>query len=334
MGTIVVSDSCTPPEVTAQPEDQSVSSGSSATLDVTASGTPPLGHQWFEGISGDSSAPVSGATASTFTTPPLVETTSYWVRVSNACGQADSATATVTVHPAGDTWDYSVAAVAHNPGLGGTTWRTDIVVLNLAAREALLTVTFRPTVGSPLVETSSVPATGLREWRNVLESGFGLAPTDTTSGGLTIASTAPLLVTSRTYNQTSAGSYGQYLPGTSSANALQPGDAGYLPLVRKDPEFRTNVGVINLGSGQATIRFTLYDPDGDQIGDPVASSLEPGEWHQVNDLVEAAGIDHLEAGYATVEVTGPEGQVWAYASVIDNATGDATTIPLGTASDP
>jgi poly(beta-D-mannuronate) lyase len=49
------------------------------------------------GASGDTASPVSGATSSTFTTPLLNATTSYWVRVSNANGSDDSVAAMVEV---------------------------------------------------------------------------------------------------------------------------------------------------------------------------------------------------------------------------------------------
>jgi hypothetical protein len=86
-----------PPIITSQPVDQSVGSSQTATLSVNATGTAPLSYQWYVGTSGDSSNPVSNATGSTFDTPPLTQTTSYWVRVTNAAGAVDSSTATVTV---------------------------------------------------------------------------------------------------------------------------------------------------------------------------------------------------------------------------------------------
>lgn len=66
---------------------------------MTASGTAPLTYQWYSGATGSTTAPVPGATATTFTTPPLSVTTSYWVRVSNPYGTADSPTVVVTVLP-------------------------------------------------------------------------------------------------------------------------------------------------------------------------------------------------------------------------------------------
>lgn len=89
----------TPPAVTAQPQNQSIASGATATLSVTATGTTPLSYQWYVGAAPTTTNPVAGATASSFTTPALTSTTSYWVRVSNPAGQADSSTATVTVAP-------------------------------------------------------------------------------------------------------------------------------------------------------------------------------------------------------------------------------------------
>ena len=87
----------TPPTITTQPPSQTITSGQTATLSVAASGTAPLSYQWYIGASGTTTSPVAGATASSYTTPALTSTTSYWVRVSTRRGHVDSATATVTV---------------------------------------------------------------------------------------------------------------------------------------------------------------------------------------------------------------------------------------------
>jgi uncharacterized protein YkwD/uncharacterized cupredoxin-like copper-binding protein len=85
------------PSISAQPQSQSITAGQTATLSVAATGTSPLSYQWYAGSSGTTTSPVAGATASSFTTPALSTTASYWVRVSNAFGAANSATATITV---------------------------------------------------------------------------------------------------------------------------------------------------------------------------------------------------------------------------------------------
>jgi uncharacterized protein YkwD len=85
------------PAIALQPQSQSISSGQTATLSVAAMGTAPLLYQWYTGPSGSTSSPVFGATSASMTTPALSVTTSYWVRVSNGYGSADSAAATITV---------------------------------------------------------------------------------------------------------------------------------------------------------------------------------------------------------------------------------------------
>ena len=88
---------CISPSITSQPQSQTIQSGQTAALSVTATGTTPLSYQWYRGSSGDTSNPISGGTSSNYTTPALTQTASYWVRVSNACGSQDSNTATITV---------------------------------------------------------------------------------------------------------------------------------------------------------------------------------------------------------------------------------------------
>ncbi len=84
------------PAITTQPTSQEVASGAAASLSVAASGDD-LTYQWYTGNSGDTVAPVAGATADTLDTGALTASTSYWVQVSNAGGTADSDTAVITV---------------------------------------------------------------------------------------------------------------------------------------------------------------------------------------------------------------------------------------------
>ena len=85
-----------PPTITTQPASQTINSGQTATLSVGATGTAPLSYQWYRGTVSDTTNPV-GTNSASFTTPALTTTTSYWVRVSNTYGHADSSTATITV---------------------------------------------------------------------------------------------------------------------------------------------------------------------------------------------------------------------------------------------
>jgi hypothetical protein len=95
---VFVAAGCTSPSITSQPQNQTIQKGQTAKLLVIASGTAPLSYRWYQGNAGDASTPV-GDDGSTFTTPPLESTSSYWVWVFNDCGSADSETAVITVEP-------------------------------------------------------------------------------------------------------------------------------------------------------------------------------------------------------------------------------------------
>ena len=96
---VVFTDRTLPPSITTQPASTTITSGQTATLMVAATGSA-LTYQWYVGTSGDTSQPVTGATAPSYSTPVLTANRSYWVSVSNSAGTANSNTATITVNPA------------------------------------------------------------------------------------------------------------------------------------------------------------------------------------------------------------------------------------------
>ena len=82
------------PEIVLQPKSVSVVPGGSARLTVGATDDAES-FEWFEGPVGEMSK-LAGR-GLTLETPPLTKSTSYWVRVSNRCGQVFSKAARVTV---------------------------------------------------------------------------------------------------------------------------------------------------------------------------------------------------------------------------------------------
>jgi uncharacterized repeat protein (TIGR01451 family) len=93
--------SCTPPSITTQPQSQTACAGSSVMFSVTATGTAPLSYQWQKLINGTWTN-ISGATSSTYSINSVTtaDAGSYRIVVSNACGEATSNAATLTVNTA------------------------------------------------------------------------------------------------------------------------------------------------------------------------------------------------------------------------------------------
>src|SRR5690348_15735173 len=84
-----------PPAITVQPTNQTVTVGQSASFSVTATGSTPLSYQWQK-----SGAAISGATAATYSTPASTSADNgaqFNVVVSNSKGSVTSNAATLTV---------------------------------------------------------------------------------------------------------------------------------------------------------------------------------------------------------------------------------------------
>ena len=96
---IVANSTDTPPSITTQPANQTVTVGSTATFSIVASGTAPLSYQWSK-----NGTAISGATSSSYTTPATVTAdngSTFTIVVTNSAGSVTSSAAALTVNPAG-----------------------------------------------------------------------------------------------------------------------------------------------------------------------------------------------------------------------------------------
>lgn len=84
------------PIISSQPSDVFITSGTSATFTVAASGAQ-LSYQWYRGAAGDLTNLISGATNASYTTPALTTNTTYWVLVKSGIASVQSAAATANV---------------------------------------------------------------------------------------------------------------------------------------------------------------------------------------------------------------------------------------------
>lgn len=86
---------CTP-AINTHPQGATINSGQTANLSVSATSATTITYQWYQGSSGNTSTPV-GTNSSSLSVSPATST-SYWVRLTNACGSSDSFAALVSVN--------------------------------------------------------------------------------------------------------------------------------------------------------------------------------------------------------------------------------------------
>ena len=222
----------------------------------------------------------------------------------------------------------TVPAAAHSAGAFGSLWRTDVAVVNASGTESCLDATFVPAGGGEARTWTGRMPPGARLLSDVLVSLFGIVSAAKASGAIRLSSDRPLVISSRTWNATEKGTYGAHLAGVPAGRAVTPERPGVLPQLKRGTAVRTNVGLTNLGPAAVTVAIRLFAANGTGLGSEKLVEVPPGALVQLNDVFSSCGAGDAAIAWARIEARTAGGQVFAYASVIDNATSDPTIVPV------
>ena len=214
---------------------------------------------------------------------------------------------------------WIVPAAAHVKGAQGTNWRTDLRLYNTGAVPLTANIFFLPAnadnSGVTTKRSINVNGGGAVTIPDIVFESFGR---DETGALLIDTSGGNLIVTSRTYNQVGRTTYGQFLPGVSLTQTLPISQVGHFPFVSKSSQYRTNIGFASTGGTLGKVTITLYDSANVKLGSGTFDVLPRGQ-AQVNDVFNAVNAPATDVARAEITATVP---IIAYASVIDNMTGD------------
>jgi len=246
----------------------------------------------------------------------------YTAVVDNVTGDGILALARRDTAPAGPPFELLLDGAARAGGANGTLWRTGLRLVNpgLSPVEATLEA-----VGGTARATRLVPPRGVLEEADVLGA-LGLP--EGSAGAVRIVAPVRLAALASTRNVDPGGRPGTFaasqepvpLEGLAGAGDLLAFTG--LSTDPGTPGFRTNVAILG-GPAGARARFVLRSPGGARLAERVADA-EAWQWAQ-RPLAEWLG--GVEAPRdATLEVAVESGSLDAYASVIDNATGDPVVL--------
>ncbi len=218
-----------------------------------------------------------------------------------------------------------VPAAARATGAANTFWVTDVAVTNLTSGTATYQVAYLPKDqdnSNPINASFAIEPGHQTLLNDIMSSVFGL---DSGNGALRFTvSSADVKVTSRTYNAAGAsGTYGQFIPAIDSRAALGTGMVGSLIQLQENNDFRANVGLVNVTETQTEVDIDLCNSAGELL-EVKSVNLDPYEMTQLNQAFSSAG--GVDSGYALVRVISDHAAVLAYASVIDNQSGDPIAI--------
>lgn len=178
---------------------------------------------------------------------------------------------------------------------------------------------------SSLFGTGTVSsAIGTLEVRPVTTSNGTSSLFGTTTGLLEQLTT---VASSRTYNFTPEGTFGQFVPAIPFSKFVgkaldgEPSTILALQQVAQSEAYRTNFGFVEAAGLPADLVVRVYDTTNNLL-DTIPVSLRAGEHLMYNSWLRDRGITSLSDGRVEVEVVGGEGKVTAYVSSVDNLTND------------
>jgi uncharacterized repeat protein (TIGR01451 family) len=239
-----------------------------------------------------------------------------------------------------------IPSVGHLDGINSQ-WRSDVRITNTAQQKINYLLRFTPAGGDPsaIKQTQiSIAANDTMALDDIVKNWYGVGALGDAANGVlevrplnTSGKGAPnaedvnvslvTVASSRTFNQSAGGTLGQYIPAIPFANFIGKfisGDAraGILSMqqIAQSNAYRTNLGIVEAAGKPASVLVSVFDAAGKNLLD-LPIDLKAGEQQQLNSFLGAKGIT-LTDGRIEVKVTGGDGKVIAYASVVDNKTTD------------
>ncbi len=222
--------------------------------------------------------------------------------------------------------------VAHTEGAMDTQWRSDVRIFNAeSSREAEIRLFLVPPSGETDIGVRQtdviVPHDSVVALDDLVMKRFGL---EAARGSLLVQDLTGTVVhgTSRTYTTSQKGTYGQFVaPAVAGDHSTGAGEPAVIVLPTSGADHRVNLGITEVTGLPALVALTLIDStNGVAMGASNFQLVEGFANVQINDVLPDIELAGSADPYIAVTVVQGEGRVTAYASVIDNRTGDAVFV--------
>jgi len=253
------------------------------------------------------------------------------------CRGAASTSISVVVLPGEGAGPQVVPGVVHGTGLNDTVWRTDLAIFNPGEDPVTVTLEYladgRRNLLPPTGLTVELAPNATRLIEDVLAEMPYLAG-DGLKGSLRVtaddAARVRPVVAGRTSNITAQGTFGQALPVLDPE--AEASDPAFLTGLADDEAFRTNLTLVNLGDEDADgLVVWVRDGAGERIGSISNLKVLAASGQQLVSVARLAGIlGPLDLLSLEVDTQGRP--VVAFASVVDNRSGDPTLVVSGAGS--
>ncbi|HVE71227.1 MAG TPA: hypothetical protein VNI54_07650 [Thermoanaerobaculia bacterium] len=216
-----------------------------------------------------------------------------------------------------------IPAAGTGPGASGSQWQSELTLHNAAPRAATISLTFHQgkNVLGPVSVTLQSRAT--ESIADVVKSKFGVeAGTGAIALDVEDRAARSLAVTSRTFNTSSMGEFGQDIPAIDVVNAARAGELAALPGPSVADTNRFNFGVYAVDATNVT--WEVVRANG-TVAATKSATYAAGEHAQYGFGVSTF-LATTPANNDTVIARVTSGKAIFYGSIV-NATGDPTFVP-------
>jgi hypothetical protein len=247
----------------------------------------------------------------------------------------------VLTKAAGDVHDL-VAAVVHTKGLLDSVWRSKLSVQNPAANPTQTArLVYRAehdrtgAIGKEIETTINLQPGEQISVNDVLPDLFGVPENVKTQGSLHVYSQNGLVIDSRTYNERAdGGTLGLGIPALRGRDLIEDdGKHGRMVGLKHSDGTRTNFGLAEY-SGEDTVvelSFSTTLLEGFHLGTLTRTVPANSHLQLVKVFEKLPDLEGLSLNGLRVEVTVVSGgSIYAYATVIDNESGDPTSFLAAT----
>ncbi len=220
---------------------------------------------------------------------------------------------------------FIVPPAGTGPGLNDSHWQSELTLHNAGASAVNIDLRFHDASGPQQSTTLTVNARGTLTLHDIVKTKFGR---DSATGAIEI--TVPdsaanrVAITSRTFNASATGEFGQDIPAVNANDAASVGDTVVLQAPSSAANARFNFGLYALTDTK--IRWDLIRADGTTTSPLADQSYAAGTQLQFNQgIVTLLGQTAQDDDAVHAVLT--SGKVIAYGSAVNNAAGDPTFVP-------
>jgi hypothetical protein len=175
---------------------------------------------------------------------------------------------------------------------------------------------------TPFASSRALPPRAAPLMTDVVGTIFHLADS---AGVIRIVSGGPIRAAARTYDQTDAGTLGQFVPSRSDAEFLRlPAYPAEIIGISENADFRTNLGFYEVRGLPARVEIKVFDAQQYTLASGVLDVPAFG-WIQVPLAALVSSGENLRVEVSDSAGTG--GATFSYASIVDNRSGDAVFVP-------